>query len=309
MPPKVLILNHSNDRCGVYQFGKRVYELVENSNEVSYIYRELEDFNTYSILVEQIKPDYIVYNWHPLTMGWLSENIIVKDKIHKHCFIWHDDNMRQNYDKYLMFGTDDKDHCRVQEGKGTVLPRPLLVYNGKYPKNKILTIGSFGFGYLGKGAQELVRVVSSSEDIDKAVLNLHLPVSHYGDAQGIQANEVISLCRKYNDDSRIQLNISQEFKTNDGVLEFLAKNDINIFLYKVNCDGLSSTIDYALSVKRPVAISRSNMFRHIQEDSILIDKNSITEIVKRGIEPLKKYYSKWSVENFREEFDMVFKNE
>ena len=208
-----------------------------------------------------------------------------------------------------MFGTDDKDHCRVQKGRGTVLPRPLLVYNGEYPKNKVLTIGSFGFGYLGKGAQDLVRTVSSSKDIDKAVLNLHLPVSYYGDAQGIQANEVISLCRKYNDDSRIQLNISQEFKTNDEVLEFLAQNDINIFLYKVDCDGLSSTIDYALSVKRPIAISKSNMFRHIQEDSILIDKNSITEIVKRGIEPLKKYYSKWSVENFREEFDMVFKNE
>ena len=309
MIPKVLILNHSHDRCGVYQFGKRVYELVENSKNVSYIYKEVEDLAAYQELVSQINPDYIIYNWHVLTMGWLSEGVIVNDKLHKHCFIWHDDTMRQNYDKYLMFGTDDIKHNRIQKGKGVVLPRPLLEYKGKYPKNKILTIGSFGFGYLGKGAQNLVKIVNSSKDFDKAVLNLHLPVSYYGDRLGIQANEVISLCKSYNNDTRIKLNISQEFMSNDEVLKFLAKNDINIFLYIINCDGLSSTIDYALSVRRPIAISNSTMFRHVAEDDILIDKNTITDIVSRGVKPLEKFYTKWSVENFRKEFDMVFKNE
>ncbi len=43
----------------------------------------------------------------------------------------------------------------------------------------------------------------------------------------------------------------------------------------MNGRGLSSVIDYAISVKKPIGISNSNMFRHIYSDEICLYKNSI----------------------------------
>jgi hypothetical protein len=59
-----------------------------------------------------------------------------------------------------------------------------------------------------------------------------------------------------------------------------------------NDRSLSGSIDYALSARKPIGISRSWMFRHINwvKPSIFVDELSIRDIIQNGITPLKPIY-------------------
>jgi hypothetical protein len=102
--------------------------------------------------------------------------------------------------------------------------------------------------------------------------------------------------------TNIKLNITTNFITDDEILDFLYKNDLNIFLYENYqfYNGISSTIDYALSVRKPLAICRSNMFSHIYDvdPSICIENNSLSQIIKNGFGPLQEKYDSWTHNKF-----------
>jgi hypothetical protein len=108
------------------------------------------------------------------------------------------------------------------------------------------------------------------------------------------------------------LNITTNFISDDELLEFLAGNDLNIFFYQKypTYNGISSSIDYALSVKRPIAICRSNMFSHIWNTtpSICAEDSSLKEIINNGFSPLEHYYNQWSHSNFIKVFEDNIQN-
>lgn len=299
----VLIINHHQPNCGVMQFGLRVWNLVKNSTSVKYIYREAEDKKTYNTYVNDLKPDIILYNWHKGTMGWLTEETITNKPNIKHYFIFHDFPVRNYYDKYLFFGDYDFSKGEKFGDKGVLLPRPLLKYEGNYPKNEVPTIGCFGFGFWNKGYHTLTSLVNDT--FRRSVLNLHMPYSFYGDPSRTQTKEVEKECRRLATNPGMKLNITHDFLDDKGVLKFLAGNDINAFLYKENGEGISSVIDYALSVKRPIAISNSKMFRHIFSTEVFVDKMPIEFILQNGIEHLQEFYDKWNPDKFCEEMDRV----
>jgi hypothetical protein len=57
--------------------------------------------------------------------------------------------------------------------------------------------------------------------------------------------------------------------------------------------GLSSSIDYALASRRPIGISRCDMFRHLTDvsSSIFVDENTIQELIDKGTEVLNPIYN------------------
>jgi hypothetical protein len=300
----VLIINHRIKACGVQSFGKRVYELANRSTQVRYLYAEIEFPHEYIAVARDYAPDFILYNWHRGTMPWLSETLVKMFPNIKHYFMYHEEFTREFYDKYLFFGDYDFNGGDRFGAKKTLLPRPLLDYSGGYPVNTVPTIGSFGFGFWQKGYHTLTRLVNDT--FDKAVLNFHMPYSHFGDPLHKQGNEVEDTCRKANTNPGITLNITHDFRDDAGILSFLAGNDINVFMYSENGEGISSVIDYALSVKRPIAISDSKMFRHVLNDDISLSKNSILDVLNKGTAPLETFYTNWSTEKFVEELDKEF---
>lgn len=78
---------------------------------------------------------------------------------------------------------------------------------------------------------------------------------------------------------------------------------MNIFLYdSLPNNGISSVIDFALSVEKPLAISDSCMFEHIYDDSICVYKTPLLEIMKNSVEYCKQFREKYSHKNFIEKF-------
>ena len=80
-------------------------------------------------------------------------------------------------------------------------------------------------------------------------------------------------------------------------MNWLAGNSVNCFFYdEFRGRGISSVIDFALSARRPIAISHSNMFRHIKDASptILIEQSSLKKIIANGIDPLRPFLDRWN---------------
>jgi len=302
----VLILNHKKQACGVYQSGKRIYELLEDSTKINFIYREVESYQEFVSRMKIISPDAVLYNWHQGTMNWLTKKM-VENTGAKSYFYFHTTVLDPKIGAYLFFGDYALDRNILPLNRQILVPRPILKYRGTYPKNNILTIGSFGLAFFQKGFHTLTKLVNAT--FERAVLNLHMPQSYFSDPTGTETKRVADECRRLNTNRGIQLNITQNFKNDAELLTFLAGNDINVFMHTENGEGLSGIGDYALAVKRPIAITNCTMFRHFMKDEIRLDKHPIPEILSFGTKPLDEFYEKWSENNFKAEMEGVFNEE
>lgn len=301
---KVLFINHPFVQCGVYQLGQRIYDIVSKSKKVDYYYCDISNKDGYEYALRETKPDTVIFNYHWDRMPWLEPSDITNNKSAKHFFVFHDGSMFPIYDKYLFFGDLDPKRTAVPENKRALLPRPLLKYNGIYPENKVITVGSFGFVARYKRFPDLVKLVNRV--CTEAVINLHITRPYFGDKPGASFGETALQCLRNVTRPGIKLNINSEFYNNDQLLEFLAGNDINVFYYDEQPNpGISSAPDYALSVKRPIAITRVKMLRHIYDPNILLDKHNLMSIWQRGTKPLEKHYKEWSQGNFLKAMDKL----
>lgn len=287
----ILFLNHRQKQCGVYQYGYRSAKILKKSQKYNFIYCEIE--NEFELLqsIEAFNPDAIIYNYVSATMGWLNKDILHKFKNIYHYGIYHEgtEDLNGGFDKYIV-----TDSTFMDSGNRFSIPRPLFEgYEKTNPIPSIPTIGSFGFGFNNKGFEKLVKLVN--KEFDEAIIRLHIPFAFYGDADGAVSKSIASACESYVTKPNIKLVITHDFLSDEKVLEFLSGNSINAFLYdEMIGRGLSSVIDYALSVRRPIAITRSYMFRHISNarPSICIDNTSLREIMNRNGDELRSY-SDW----------------
>lgn len=97
------------------------------------------------------------------------------------------------------------------------------------------------------------------------------------------------------------MHISHDFLSREQLLNFLAGNTLNAFFYDVHKRrGISSTIENALAVDRPLAITRCGMFRHVSSasPSICIEDNSLKEIIRNGTKPLARFREDWTQARF-----------
>lgn len=300
----ILFINHKQKQCGVYQYGYRSAMILKRSKKYNFMYFEVDDEISFSQAVKAGYPSAILYNYHPSTMYWLNKGVISKYKSIKHYGIHHEGNntMSVGFDAYIntdCFFIDIKNMFSV--------PRPLLENHfAEIIRPDIPTIGSFGFGFSNKGFERLVKLVN--EQFDTAHINLNIPFAYYGDMYGNIAKGIANSCKYYMTNKNITLNISHDFLDDTQLLDYLSCNSINAFLYdEMPGRGLSSVIDYAISVNVPIAITNTYMFRHISgiSPSICIEKRSLKEIVSSGSEILQPYREWWSNANLINKYESI----
>ncbi|MEJ7913344.1 MAG: methyltransferase domain-containing protein, partial [Chitinophagaceae bacterium] len=89
---------------------------------------------------------------------------------------------------------------------------------------------------------------------------------------------------------------------------FLSSNSINVFLYNDQPErGISSTPDAAIVSGRPLAISKSRLFRHLFHctPSICVEDNSIKQIIANGIKPIEHLWKEWDAKSLIWEYDRI----
>lgn len=305
---KILFVSHKEHQCGVYQYGRNVADALVNSKKFSFVYAECPGSDEYYSIVDKIKPSAIIYNYHPSTLPWLNKKVIRKVKV-PHIDIIHEvtqDAADAADDSFFYYHIAPDPTLLKKNPLIFKTGRLVLEYDNRYQLPNIPTIGSFGFGMAGKGFQKLISKVQ--DEFDTAIIRLHIPFAAFGDSDGRAALSIAEQCKELIVKPGIKLQLSHEFLTQERLLNFLAQNSINAFFYDEHKGrGISSVIDFALAVQRPIAITKSSMFRHIISTypSICVEDSSLVEILENGIGPISKYCLDWDEANLIWDYERI----
>lgn len=307
----VLIVNHNEPACGVFQFGENLHRALHAvPSRYSFELANCANENDIRSAIARANPAAVIYNWHPATLPFIDKEFTrrmgspavpaigffheitadaanaVRDDIFD-CWICGDPTLQTDNPYIFKSG------------------RPLPVYENTKSAPAIPTIGSFGFGFPNKGFARLAALVQ--QQFDEAVIRLHIPFSAFFDPDGREALARVDEARAQIKKPGIGIEASHSLLSKEGLLDFLAANSLNAFLYDDMYRGIASTVDYALVVDRPIAITRSYMFRHLWNatPSILVEERTLPEILAAGTAPLDRFKQAWSAKSLATEYETI----
>jgi hypothetical protein len=108
--------------------------------------------------------------------------------------------------------------------------------------------------------------------------------------------------------SNIELQVDHDFMEPNEFVEWLAESDLNAYLYD-EADasrGIASTTDHALAARKPIALSRTRMFRHLHSvEGIFVEENTLPEIMAKGVAPLRDAYAQHSAPAILREIECI----
>ncbi len=298
----VLIVSHKQKSCGIHQYGINIARALQKSLHYAFIYVECSSEQELEQEILAHNPSIIIYNYYPATMPWLCSDVVKKYKVIQ-MGIMHEvtqevaDKADQNLFDYHLC----PDPTLVVNNPFVIkVPRLIPPYiNSTFSPEKP-TIGSFGFGFYDKGFERLIDRVQ--DEFDEARIVLHIPFNEIVDSDGkYHALDTAKRCKNRLKKTGIELVVNHDFLELHELLDFLASNTLNAFFYDVTkTQGISSCIEHALAVQRPIAVTQCGMFRHMSEifHLISIERSSLKSIINNGIAPLVNYYNEWSEDNF-----------
>jgi hypothetical protein len=329
-----LFVSHTPKQCGVYQFGKDIFNVISASKQFNFIKLECESLGELKKAVAKFQPHVIIYNYHPAVMPWLctkttkgayknhvadiaciqvgiiheiTQQVADTASATRASILLGDPQKKLNslFDFYIAADPTLLLMNPLVYKTGRLIPR----YNGQVTTSNSQSrpvIGSFGFATPNKGFEALVEQVQ--KEFDEAVIRINMPSAFFGDKEGENSRKIAENCKAIIKKPGIALEISYDFLEEDKMLDFLAGNDLNAFFYQDKSGrGISSAVDNAMAVHKPVAVTDCPMFRHIlhTQPSVCVDKLSLKEILSNGFSPLQKYADEWTPENLLWEYERI----
>jgi hypothetical protein len=299
--------------CGIGLIGKLLGESLVKSKKCDFevLYtdseKELED------KIVATSPVVIIYNYHPHTTPWMR-NRGLRNRFSKivHIMLHHDINQRtiDSYRPRKNFGfeylvTAD---TTLKSNKHVFLVNRLIPpYRPKpYVDRGIPIIGFQGFGLRHKGIHKIAEKVQ--EEFDEAVIRLHIPFSFYVDPEGKEARNRVAEVRNIIKKPGIKIEASHELLSTDKVVEFLGENTINCYFNDFHpSPGLASSPDYALSARRPIAVTKSQQLRNFLglTPSVCIEDNSLKDIISFGLKPLENLHNLYTEESVLRDYEAM----
>jgi len=302
---KVMIATHDQQMCGIFQYGTTLMMPLSKSKVHEYIWAPCGNPYEFMRMYDSIRPEVVIYNYHPSPLGWahaISPSLVGRSKqlaiIHEHVL-----PPPPNMDGYISLDPS------TPETESMFSPGWFILdYENKYPEPETPTFGSFGFGLPGKGFERMVELVQN--EYDEAIIRLGIAYAYYGDADGSQARAVAQRCRDIIKKPGIVLDIHHELLEVPQLLDWLAQNSMNVFLYDFfGGRGLSSVPIYSVSSRRPIAMTKSFMFRHVYEGSdpsCFIEDRPFKDILQSGTKALDSFYTqRWSEEEMARRYDNI----
>jgi len=320
---QILFLNSWQKKCGVYQYGLRLFSILIKSNKHEYTYKEVVDYDDYNSIVTT-SYNGIFYNYHAGTMEWLNSGNIFKNI--SNIALQHDLAEYYMFDVIIKIDTSlqkqiNQTRQALNEPFRYTIPRPIYVNIPKIETNSsfndfinysvegIPIFGSFGFISPRKGFSRIVELIN--KQYDNAIIKFLIPFDGWNNSRCIdEATLELNNCYQNNKNPNIKIMICQDFVDHVNVLHFLQSTTLNLFLYE-NDDydhGVSSVIDFALSVNTPFAISYSKWFRHIYNDIICVEKYDLNYIIQNSSTYLNNLRLEHSNKKLIEKMDLIIDN-
>lgn len=258
---RILFVTHKQKVCGVHEFGISVADALKKSAKYAVTYAECASPEELLAFVAGENPQAIIYNYYETTLPWLDKDLLNKIDIpslgimHEVNQIAADTADTSLFDYHIAPDPTLVTNNPIVFKTGRLIPK----YTNKFSPPSVTTIGSFGFASHGKGFERLIIAVQ--EEFDEAIIRLHVPS---GDFINADVKEIVNQCQRLIVKPGIKLIATHEFLERSQLFDFLAQNTLNAFFYeRLDGRGISSTIEMALAVRRPIAVTRSTMFRHV----------------------------------------------
>jgi SAM-dependent methyltransferase len=267
--------------------------MLASAEGIAWHYVECSNLDELFAILAINEPDALVLNYHPDTLGWAAGGLTGTSAA---VFaVFHEVHQRV---------ADELEPNRFQFWlcpDPTLLPRnpialpvprfiPALVNVSRRPP-EVFTIGSFGFATPGKGYDRLCALANAQ--FETARIRINIPLHDHEAVVSRKAlADTVEACLGSITKPGIQLEISHDFLEDDALLAFLSENTLNAFLYEDGPErGIASTADYALACGRPLAVSRSCMFRHLHgvNPSICVEDRPLAAIAGSGDQPLRHH--------------------
>lgn len=315
--PKILFVTQTlgyKSACGIGLIGDLFGNALLDHPKYNVKLLYSDDLAEIKKTIRNYLPDAILYNYSPVSTYWIND-ISLRYGEFEHipqARIMHDINQhdvdiydpKNNYGWYFNFTSDHtlKGNKYIYPATRIIPPSPNII-----PKSPdIITIGFHGFGFKQKGIHRIAEQVV--KEFDEAIIKLHIPYAFYGDFHGSEANKRLEEVKNIvSVNPNIKVIASHKMLSTMETINLLSENTINCYFYDYN-DGvaLSSSVDYALSARKPIAVTKSHQMRNLWNltPSILIENSSLKEIISNDIEPLKPLYQKYSKEEFHNDYDI-----
>ena len=260
--------------------------------------------------------DAIIYNFHPGSTPWMANLQLRRTHPNiKHILLWHDSyqkvadtwdhNRDMNFEYLIMFDPTIRGNDYVFVTNRILPPIATVTYQ-ELEKPRI---GFHGFGAGHKGLVRLANMVQ--DEFDEATLRLHIPAAYYGGPIWYNAQQRLQEVRQVLHKPGIEVVATFDMWDAQTLVNMLAQNTINCYLYDfLDGAGLSSSIDYALSARRPIASSRSHQMRNLWNlsPSVLVEEKSLKEIIAQGTAPLEQLYIDYSAESVLNDYTRILQH-
>lgn len=307
--PDVLFVNHKDAQCGVHQYGRNIAEQLSKLSCIRLHYATADNSKDFFSSYDCINPSAIIFNHYPYTMPWLTPNLVNSLPVQKLGFLHEMDEESVAELDNTLFDWHLISDPTIQSTRTDVFqsPRLLTSYCNYFPLPKIPTFGSFGFGFPSKRFPECIKRIQ--DEYDEAKIMIHMPFNKLVDPGGKITKSTIHECKALMRKPGISLKIQHKFLSPKRLLDSLAMNTANIFLYDETISkGISSVLEYAIAARRPLIVNDCPMFRHVtaKAPEVSIRNRMIKEIVSDGISPLVPFYNEWSEAMFQKQWHEFF---
>ena len=319
MKYKFLIVNKDRGACSMSTIGRMLHNVLKDSENYTIDYVETNDLDIAALNagkvihrgVEREPYDAYFFNYHISTMreqsGVRSELISKNLPGTKFCFHFegfpnnpHAGLEGVNLDDFAAYFWVDPT-SNYADKRFYSFPRPLGTATTKpYVEKEIPVIGTYGLAGHGRNLGALVHAVNA--EFDRAIIRMnYAPGSYYGDVGGYAKMEVATQCLPIAKPG-IEIQLTENYFSDQELLEWLAQNTLNVFFYARNTTGISSATDQALMVGRPMICSSDHAFRHIHQYIPAYPQTSFKKAIEIGTEQVAKMQQAWSAESCKRRF-------
>lgn len=306
MKTKALYFNHTQQNCGVHEYGKLLAEKLAASPEFDLTYLEVSSPQEFLDRVNQNDGASVSFvNYHPETMSWLTKKLVqsvdqpVIGIMHEFGYV----NAFYEGSQIFDFRALIDPSVRPRVSNVTAHPRVVVGCRPSTKPRQAITVGSFGFGTPSKCFDHVVALVK--REFDEATIRFNIPPGFFCDPVGSEARKIADTCREMVAGTGISLEVIHEFLPPQQLVDFLAENTINLFVYTDDRGrGISSAVDFAVASGRPFGVSDGTMFRHLRHicPEVFISRHGIRGILEYGDEPVRRLQALWSDGNLSASF-------
>ena len=302
----ILVLNNPAKKCGISQLGIRSYDLIKAASPHNVSYLATDNVEVFKNYIEENKIDALVANYFISTMSW-SDEFVRNLEIPKVC-IFHDavstlKHCSEVYDAVVFVKPNFRERDNIVAGV-----RPIRRFEDKNYSTEEFTIGTHGLCVSPwKRYHEILTVCA--KEYPKAKYKFNLVPAELGDINGEITRSTAEYCMKIASLFKLNLEITHHFfEAESDLIDWLAKNDLNIYLSIGNNDnGPAASADLGISAQKPIVVNRDKMYEHFFPYISNYPDSTLKELYEKNQTAVKDLYHLWDEHKYYEGFVRAFK--